>query len=270
MADPTSATPWINGLIGAGGVIVGSLITWMVQARLLGRRIEADEKLAQRKFDFDKELAEQKLKFDSGWALRKFEFDKELAQRKSEADIGLAKEKFALDASLADRKRRQDLAEEVLSGFYQMAAIIRGIRSPFSHLGEGKDRPKSPGESEEVGRLRDSYFVIIDRFEVQRKEIADLLSRRYRMAAWFGKEADGPFETIEMSLINIILSARHLVESEEDNLLGLSAEDAALRRAMRANIWEGTTDPDPIAEKIVLALSSIESICRPILQGQSA
>jgi hypothetical protein len=50
----------------------------------------------------------------------KLAFDERLAERKVNADIALAEKKIALDASLADRKRRQDLAEEVLSGFFQI------------------------------------------------------------------------------------------------------------------------------------------------------
>jgi hypothetical protein len=43
---------------------MGSLISWGVQTQLLGRRIEADEALAQRNFDFDKEIAERKFRYD--------------------------------------------------------------------------------------------------------------------------------------------------------------------------------------------------------------
>jgi len=91
-------------------------------------------------------LHTEKLAFDREQATQKLAFDERLAERKVNADITLAEKKVALDASLADRKRRQDLAEEVLSSFYQMKDIIRAIRSPMSYEGEGKDRPKVEGE----------------------------------------------------------------------------------------------------------------------------
>jgi hypothetical protein len=66
----------------------------------------------------------EKLAFDRDQAAQKLAFDDRLAERKVNADIALAEKKIALDASLADRKRRQDLAEEVLSSFYQMVDTI--------------------------------------------------------------------------------------------------------------------------------------------------
>jgi hypothetical protein len=211
----------------------------------------------------------EKLDFDRDQGAQKLAFDERLAERKVNADIALAEKKIALDASLADRKRRQDLAEEVLSGFYQMKDIIREIRSPMSYDGEGKDRPKSAGESADVARMRDTYFPIIARFEAHRKEIADLLSRRYRMSAWFGKEAEGPFDEIQQSLNTVLVSARLLVQWAGDNVPAISPDNAALWRKMQDDIWEGRADLDPINVQITHAISSIEAICRPVLQVET-
>jgi hypothetical protein len=200
--------------------------------------------------------------------MEKLAFDERLAERKVNADIALAEKKIALDARLADRKRRQDLAEEVLSGFFQIKDIIRAIRSPRSYDGEGKDRPKIAGESADVARIRDTYYAIIARFEAHRKEIADLLSRRYRMSAWLGKEAEGPFDAIQQSLNTVIVSARLLVEWVGDSLPATSPDNAALWRKMLDDIWEGRADPDPINVQIAEAISSIETICRPVLQSK--
>ena len=61
----------ITALAGFGGVAVGSLISWSVQDRLLGRRIAADKSLAKDKFDFDKDLAERKFENVGSWPSKK-------------------------------------------------------------------------------------------------------------------------------------------------------------------------------------------------------
>jgi hypothetical protein len=99
--------------------------------------------------------------------------DSAMAERKAVADMALAERKFQLDVVLSDRKRRQELAEEVLSGFYQMRDIMRAIRFPFGNADEAKDRKRPDGESEQSGRLRDIYFAIAARFNSHRQAIAD-------------------------------------------------------------------------------------------------
>jgi hypothetical protein len=67
----------ITALTGVGGVLVGSLISWGVQASLLGRRIAADKILATDKFEFDKKLAEKRFRYDRELAERKFAQERE-------------------------------------------------------------------------------------------------------------------------------------------------------------------------------------------------
>ena len=185
------------------------------------------------------------------------------------ADIALAEKKIALDASLADRKRRQDLAEEVLSSFYQMVDTIRAIRSPGGYGDEGKDRPKPPGESPDVARMRDAYYAIVERFEARRKEMADLLARRYRMTAWFGKEAEEPFEIVYHALSTIIVSARLLIDWADQNLQRSTPDSLALWNKMRGDVWQGAATPDTIGDQVARAITLIELICRPVLQEKA-
>src|SRR5271166_785048 len=140
MSD-TSWTPQIvAALAGLGGVVIGSLISWGVQTRLLGWRIEADETLAQRKFDFDKEIAE-----------RRFKYDRELH----------------------DHKRKTELAEQGLTAFYEVSRVFVWIRSPASFGGEGTSRPPAPGESATQQERRNTYFIPIER--LTREPVAKLL-----------------------------------------------------------------------------------------------
>ena len=86
-------------------MVVGSLISWGVQASLLGRRIAADKGLAKDKFDYDKELAERK---------------------------------FALEKAQLIHKRRFELAEALLADAYRFRSLMKYARSSVSFEGEGE------------------------------------------------------------------------------------------------------------------------------------
>jgi hypothetical protein len=64
VGDAAGSSQLITALFGLGGVVVGSLISWGVQASLLGRRIEADNKLAQRRFAQEREQVIYKRRFE--------------------------------------------------------------------------------------------------------------------------------------------------------------------------------------------------------------
>jgi hypothetical protein len=166
--DPSFfTTPTGIAVIAAGGSFVAGLVGASISAWTVRRshkeRLAADEKLAERKFEFDNSLAERK---------------------------------FQLDARSADRKRRQDLAEEVLAGFQEVEAAVRSIRAPMSYSEEAKDRPRADGETEGAAKLRDVYYVSLARFDGNRAVISALLSRRCRMNAWFGADADAAFQKL--------------------------------------------------------------------------
>jgi len=174
LIGPAVVAAGVSGFISVVGLVVSTRTARAIHA----------EKLA-----FDRDQAAQKLAFDERLAERKFEFDKELAERK-----------FQYDHDLHDHKRRVELAEEVLSSFYQMVDIIKAIRSPFGYAGEGKSRPIVADETPEVAQQRDTYYSLVERFEARRKEMADLLSRRYHMIAVFGKEVGEAFDFLNNAL----------------------------------------------------------------------
>jgi hypothetical protein len=64
VGDAVGASQIITALFGLGGVVVGSLISGGMQASLLGRRIEADHKLAERRFAQEREQIIYKRRFE--------------------------------------------------------------------------------------------------------------------------------------------------------------------------------------------------------------
>lgn len=179
-------------------------------------------------------------------------------------DKQLAGEKAEYDRKAADRKRHQDLAEDVLAGFYEVRDAMQAIRSPMSYSSEGKTRKRPPDEPPEVGDRRDTYFAILERFEERRELIARVMSRRHRMVAWFGQEVGAPFDQLHKAIVTVTISARMLVQS-----VGTPGIDAKRWGKWEAAIWWGAEDPDPVATEIDAAVAAIEQVCRPILSSKA-
>lgn len=240
-----------------GPVIIPAIISATVVWIIASRRLKVDRELAERKISADIDLAE-----------RKFDFDKRLAENKMELDIEIAERKAQLDVRIADRKKRQELAEEVLSGFYQASEIVRAIRSPLGYEDEAKDRPKSIGETDDVARQRDTYYAIIVRFDARRQDLANLVARRYRMIAWFGTPAEQPFQQLQEALNAIVVAAQLLIKWSGGQTSAANSNSDLLHKLER-DIWWSGDETDPITSKIEAATREMESICRPILESDA-
>ncbi len=111
-------------------------------------------------------------------------------------------------------KRKAELAEEVLSGFYQTADAIKSIRSPLSFPEhESKDRERTKTETEDQTKALDAHYVPIARIEKRSEFFSDLLAKKYRMKALFGDEVDIPFNTLNKILNDIQNSAAGMMRS---------------------------------------------------------
>ena len=210
----------------------------------------------------------------SAWTIRsthssRLTADQALAERRFQFDISLAERKFSLDARSADRKRKQELAETVLSGFYQVEAIMRSVRSPMSYAHEAENRPRIGVETEATARLRDNYFVILARYDKNHQAVSDLLALRYRMTAWFGNDAGIPFQRLNEAINKVITAAQMLGQWSAD-AEGFRANNLALWQRMESDIWWGAEDPDQVAVMITESVTGMEAICRPILAEVSA
>jgi hypothetical protein len=207
----------------------------------------------------------EKLAFDRDLAERKFVADEKLAERKFDADAALAEKKFRLDTAFADRKRRQELAEEVLSGFYQIRDAVRIIRTPMKLPGEGESRPRTELEPEGVAQQRDTYYATLERLEQRRQDIGNLLAKRYRAVALFGAEADQTFESLHGAITGIGNAAALLIRWSGDDT---RRQNPDIWKEAERTIWWTGAEPDLIANQIEAATRAIERICRPVLEAQ--
>jgi hypothetical protein len=101
--------------------------------------------------------------------------------------------------------------------------------------------------------------------EKHRSEIAALLAKRYRTAAWFGPAADGPFQDVHQTLTDIAQASQQLMNEPA----GYRLVDPTLYTEFERIIW-ASSQSDPIAAKVDEAILRIERVLRPALEGQSA
>ncbi len=186
-----------------------------------------------------------------------------LMSRRIEADIALAKQKFDFEVKASRFKRKHELAEEALVGFYEFKDIMREIRSPISFGGEGGTRPRAAGELEDVSKAKDTYFVLLERLEKHRGNLAKIFGREYLIAAWFGSEAAAPFQELNRVLSESSAAAMTLVGIAE-----AQNHDPELVRNLQAKIWWTDLDNDPMIARLNNSVARMEAIFRPVLSEQ--
>ncbi|MCA3083110.1 MAG: hypothetical protein ING69_10700 [Rhodocyclaceae bacterium] len=190
------------------------------------------------------------------WSLRN------IAAKRQKFDEKLAGDKFEYDKKLNDRKRRQEIAEEVLSGVYELRAIIKHARFPGSFSSEGAERPRSPDEPQNIASTRDSYFVPIARLNQSGERINNILSKRFRAAALLGSEVADQLENLRIMLNEIRIAAQMLIQSAGEHT---DRMPQAIHERYINKIWSMSADPDPIEARLDEIVSRTEAICRPIL-----
>jgi hypothetical protein len=247
VGDAVGTGQMITAFVGLGGVVVGSLISWGVQARLLGRRIGADKGLAKDKFDFDKELAE-----------RKFAYDKELTDQKLRQD----KEGLV-------HKRRFDLAESLLGDAYRFRDLMVFVRNGAVFGSEGETRETEGHEPENIKRLRNGYFVPIERLQKESEFISGMMARQYAARAHFGQDASRAFALFGQAMHRVQASAGMLIQ-----LSGRESNDLKLSEDLRKDIWAPVAalrpGGDEVKKQIEDAVSLIEGFCAPVLTWKGA
>jgi len=85
-------------------------------------------------------------------------------------------------------KRKIDLAEDVLTLFYQARDAVGRIRTPWHQNEEGKTRKPGEYETPEQKELLDRAYVIFERYEKEQEIFNKLVVIRYRFMARFGKK----------------------------------------------------------------------------------
>lgn len=171
-------------------------------------------------------------------------------------------------------QRRIELAEATLVAFYEAEDAIRGARFPMAYSTEGQSRPDRERESDDDRRIRDVYYVPIERLRESALAFARLQAHRLRFRAVFGDQHMAPFNTIEATRMRIVAAARLLVRIHGQHARTEEAAEqhAARIEAREAIIWDQSSEstPDEITQRLNEAVRQMEATCRPILRAEGA
>lgn len=169
-------------------------------------------------------------------------------------------------------KRRMELAEEVLSLFYQARDIIEAIRSPFGYGGEGESRKPGPNEAPEHKQSLDRAFVLIERYNRHTEIFSRIHALRYRFMAQFGATASKPFDDLNRLVNELILSAHSKARLSTLPEWSIQPEAAAARHTEQYlevdRIYYGGGQDDPISPRVEAIVSSMESTCKAIIESK--
>lgn len=230
-----------------GGDLVGPAVVAAVVSGIvttIGFFINRSTTLAthKEKLDADRDLAE-----------RRFSFEKELAERK-----------VRLDMQAQDRRRRQELAEDLIAGFHEVADIMRSVRNPLGYQGEGSTREKGENETPEETQRLNARFVIHERYNKHRETVTRLMSREYRAIAWFGPEIVLPFQTLHQAINEVFIANEML--ADYDRVRGEPMDNPKQRSEWRRTVFGAGDESDKVSSKIDSAVKLIETVCRPVLE----
>ncbi len=170
-------------------------------------------------------------------------------------------------------KRKYELAEEVLSCFYDISERFDIIRNPAGYVGEGKTRKRNKNESQEESEILDQAYVLIERFEKEKAPFVQLKSFKYRFMVLFGKKAGEPFDDIVRLTNKLFLASRSLGRHYWKDQGRRKLTDEQFGRhlekmhELEAIFWSdfGKED-DKFKEEVNRAVSKMESICRRIIE----
>jgi len=169
-------------------------------------------------------------------------------------------------------KRQIELAEEVLSLFYQAHDAIEAIRSPLGYSTEGSTRKRRDDETPKQTAAWDMAYVATERYERWREMFSKLQSLRYRFMVQIGKEEAEPFEEIRKVLNRIFGASRRLANlwiRRECAVREKQLEDLGKEiQRYEAIFWFGEED-DKIGERVEKAVSQMEDTCRNIIMRKS-
>ena len=157
-------------------------------------------------------------------------------------------------------KRRLELAEDVLSSFYQVREIIQDARAPLVLIGE---MVREKGVSDEVAGS--PYYAPMRRLGASFDKIADLRAKRHRFAAVFGIGATEPWSEIERVLLEMRAASEALLDMRGQHI-GPNDPSAQFYEDQR-RMLSRRSENDPIASRLDAAVAGIEQRCTPLIQA---
>lgn len=162
-------------------------------------------------------------------------------------------------------KRRMEPAEEVLALFYEARGVLRDIRNPASHVGEGAARQPVPNETPDQKYALDRAYVVLERTAANRETFNRILALRYRFMAQFGAEAGIPFDRI-IAIVDQVAGAAHGKMLRA--LTAFDATESSERIGDRIDnlLWQSLDDP--LQPRVDAIVTEMERVCGGIINSR--
>ena len=156
--------------------------------------------------------------------------------------------------------RRAEVAEAVLTEFYEYKVFFRAARSAAFSSNEFERRERDPDEERWVSDQLDFCFVLLRRFDARSELRARLWGHQSRFKALFGDAEARPFET--------------LFDAESEFLAAVNAVAQLARRGqeadcgLRLKLTNGGGTDDDLDRRVAEAVHGIEKVCRPAIEAR--
>ena len=168
-------------------------------------------------------------------------------------------------------KREIELAEDVLTLFYEARDAIKYMRHPVSSADEWSDVEKSPNETEAQWQARKDANVAYKRYNDRKDLFNKIYAMRYRFMAQIGPAQAQPFEDLNQIVHNILISAQLLARLWPRDYFHTKEQYEQHQKRVEkyeAVFWEGLQEDDPINPKLEAIIESMEKTCREIITGK--
>lgn len=162
-------------------------------------------------------------------------------------------------------KRRIEIAEETLVLAYKIRNAIAYTRLPVHSPAEGLSRLRELVEDEDFRRLKDSYFVPVERLRVYDDDFAKLESQVLLCEVYFGAEMSDPLAELLKARADILAASRTLLSSANSKSLAPS-EIAELKRC-EGLIWGYGDFDDQMTTVVDKSVAAIERALRPYVKS---
>jgi hypothetical protein len=170
-------------------------------------------------------------------------------------------------------KKRADTAEEALALIYEAFDAIEQIRHPVSFGDEHGDIERGEREPDEKWQARKNANVVFVRYNKHQELFNKLHAMRYRFMAQFGAENVEPLLEVR-KVTNEVLSAANTLSRLWPRSHFITDEQwdkhLELVEKYEAKFWSTFSDEDELANRVKLAIKSMEAIAKSEIEGKGS
>lgn len=109
-------------------------------------------------------------------------------------------------------RRKIEIAEGTLLAAYKVKEAVAYIRNPGALVG-ASTRQRQPDEPEGLARLRDTYFVPLERMQKTSGDFAEFEKMQLLCQVYFGPAAGDPFERVKKARHTVWVAATMLLQT---------------------------------------------------------